>query len=181
MDIKHRVDLNKLLPSNPVTAEIGVAEGQFSNHIIRNWKPSKHYMVDLWESRAEFFGDAGFKQEWHNKNYQKVKKISEQFKQCEILRGPSIGMHQYVGDESLDFFHLDACHSFDCVINDLNAWVPKLKFGGIASGHDFLNPEYGVKEAVYTYCIKHGFEVKTLPENKSEDACWMFVRVKRNN
>jgi hypothetical protein len=43
MEIKYRKDLNKLLPQNPVTCEVGVAEGFFSRDILELWKPSHHY------------------------------------------------------------------------------------------------------------------------------------------
>lgn len=40
-------------------------------------------------------------------------------------------------DNSLDFVFLDADHSYEAVIGDINTWYPKIKNGGIISGHDY--------------------------------------------
>ena len=40
-------------------------------------------------------------------------------------------------DGSLDVIYIDACHGFKCVQKDINMWRPKLKPGGLLSGHDF--------------------------------------------
>ena len=63
---------------------------------------------------------------------------------------------------SLDFIFVDASHSYEAVLNDLETWVPKVKSGGIVSGHDYETtalgwpPENGVKEAVHDYLAAHG-------------------------
>lgn len=43
-------------------------------------------------------------------------------------------------NESLDFIFIDADHSYDSVLEDLNLWYPKLKKGGLLSGHDYHMP-----------------------------------------
>tara|TARA_R110002050_G_scaffold87687_1_gene185645 strand:- start:4941 stop:5525 length:585 start_codon:yes stop_codon:yes gene_type:complete len=56
-------------------------------------------------------------------------------------------------NQSVDFLFIDADHSYESVIKDITAWMPKMKFpsatspGGIISGHDYYNP-CGVKQAV---------------------------------
>ena len=42
-------------------------------------------------------------------------------------------------DESLDFVYLDALHSYRDCMNDLIAWFPKLKAGGLMAGDDYYN------------------------------------------
>lgn len=39
-------------------------------------------------------------------------------------------------DNSLDFIFIDADHRYTAVMDDLKCWLPKLKSGGIISGHD---------------------------------------------
>jgi predicted O-methyltransferase YrrM len=56
----------------------------------------------------------------------------------------------------VDFVFIDADHEYDSVVKDINAWLPKIKQGGIISGHDYFNP-CGVKKAVDE---KFGNEVK---------------------
>jgi hypothetical protein len=178
MEIKHRIELYKLLPKNPVTVELGVAEGLFSLDIIKTWKPKKHYMVDMWETNSEFKGDAGFDQAWHDSNFKNVQSNTETFNQAEILRGPTTRMQQYVKDASVDLVYIDACHSLECVRDDIKAWWPKLKSGGVMAFHDYESVDYGVKQAVNEFAYQNGLTVKSIPEHKAEDAGAYFIKPK---
>lgn len=178
MEIKYRVDLNKLLPPKPITVELGVAEGLFSGDILRLWKPKIHYMVDLWESRPEFKGDAGFEQGWHDANHQKVVDSVKGFSQARILRGETVKMADRVKNTSVDIVYIDACHAFECVRDDIKAWWPKLKPGGIMAFHDYENTDYGVKQAVQEFANSQGITVHLLPENKWEDAGAYIIKPK---
>ena len=54
-------------------------------------------------------------------------------------------------DNSLDFVFIDASHEYEDVKNDILAWLPKVKRGGILAGHDYyVNQDWfsGVKKAV---------------------------------
>jgi hypothetical protein len=54
-----------------------------------------------------------------------------------IYRMPSLKGAKKFKDESLDFVYIDGDHGFEAVINDLDAWVPKVKKNGIIAGHDY--------------------------------------------
>ena len=62
-----------------------------------------------------------------------------------------------VRDESLDFVYIDASHSFDNVMQDILSWTPKLRYGGVLSGHDYGVP--AVFSAVNTYSLQRGWQV----------------------
>ena len=74
--------------------------------------------------------------------------------------------------------YLDAGHYYDAVISDLRTWYPKLKHGGIMAGHDFLNEDYKVKEAVYDFVKHNGINatVNIIPENNPNDASFYFIK-----
>jgi hypothetical protein len=173
--IKHRIHLNKLLPDNPVTAECGVAEGNFSEYICKYWKPSLHYLVDFWGT-LNTTGDGAFNQLWHNMNYHTMLwKIHPFEGKTRVLRGMTADMARHVADKSLDLVYIDAGHSYEAVRADLEAWFPKVKPGGVIAGHDFINPAYGVLQAVTQFASNHAIKVNVIPEEKDEDAgFWMY-------
>src|ERR1700687_2229425 len=72
-------------------------------------------------------------------------------------------------DGSLDFVFIDASHDFASVRADIAAWWPKVKVGGVLSGHDFdtkTDPE--VVQAVTT-----SFSPKAL---KIMNRTWSVVK-----
>lgn len=69
-------------------------------------------------------------------------------------------------DNSIDFIYIDGDHRYEAAKRDLNNYVPKVKPGGIISGHDYVDPNdphinakcfervFGVKKAVDEYFKK---------------------------
>lgn len=68
-------------------------------------------------------------------------------------------------DKSIDYIFLDADHTYEGVKKDLEAWYPKLKTGGIFSGHDYYPhpPDDGVFRAVNEFFETH--KVNTYRNN----------------
>jgi hypothetical protein len=58
-------------------------------------------------------------------------------------------------DGSLDFVFVDASHTFEDVRQDLAAWWPKLRPGGLFAGHDYAHWP-GVRAAVDAFVAEHG-------------------------
>lgn len=175
MEIRYRTDLNKLMPKRQlVGAEIGVAEGLHARDMLQNWKIKKLYLVDVWQT-LEQPGDASEPQEWHDANYDNMIEITKPWeKKMTVLKGLSVEMAKKVKDESLDFIYLDGDHSYEGVLADLEAWYPKVKEGGLVSGHDYLNSNYGVQRAVLDFA--KGKKVEITRENKDEDAGFYFIK-----
>ncbi len=67
-------------------------------------------------------------------------------------------------DESIDFIFIDANHDYEYVRDDINAWWPKLKTGGIMCGHDYSVDFKGVKKAVIERFPVHSNPVRTIWE-----------------
>ena len=53
-----------------------------------------------------------------------------------------------VSSVGLDFVFIDAQHDYDSVKKDIEIWTPKLKPGGLLSGHDYQPNFKGVIQAV---------------------------------
>jgi hypothetical protein len=71
---------------------------------------------------------------------------------------------QYFDDKSVDCLFIDAGHSREAVMKDIDCWLPKMKPNGIMAGHDYKAWE-GVNQAVT--------EVFGEPD-KVENDCWFI-------
>lgn len=58
-------------------------------------------------------------------------------------KGLSVDVAKSIPDESIDILYIDATHTYDGVRSDLEAWIPKVKKGGIISGHDYETKNEG--------------------------------------
>lgn len=80
-----------------------------------------------------------------------------------ILPYPSYKAAKKVDDESLDFVFIDADHSYEECLRDITLWVPKVKKGGLISGHDYGDERFpGVIEAVHEFFGEEN--IKTAPD-----------------
>ncbi len=77
---------------------------------------------------------------------------------------PSVGAAAIFADASVDFVFLDANHSYESVVNDLRAWWPKIRPGGMLAGHDYTWT--GVRRAVHEF---FGHSDLGIPSSAS---CW---------
>jgi predicted O-methyltransferase YrrM len=64
----------------------------------------------------------------------------------EVIQASSIDASASFDAESLDWVFIDADHSYASVLADIRAWGPKLRRGGLISGHDYGRA--GVTDAV---------------------------------
>ena len=65
------------------------------------------------------------------------------------IQKPSVDAAAAFDDESLDFVFIDGDHRYDEVLADIDAWLPKLKTGGMLAGDDYdENSHPGVWRAV---------------------------------
>lgn len=60
----------------------------------------------------------------------------------------SVDASKLYADASLDLVYLDGDHSYDGVRSDIDAWLPKVRSGGILAGHDFAHYFPGLMRAV---------------------------------
>lgn len=78
---------------------------------------------------------------------------------CTILRTFSVKAAETVPDRSLDVVYIDGNHVKEAVLEDLTVWAPKVRPGGILSGHDYRHfsnkPTIHVIEAVQAYTQGH--------------------------
>lgn len=88
-----------------------------------------------------------------------------------VIIGQSTEAADWFLDASIDFVFIDAAHDYESVTNDINAWLPKIKPGGIIAGHDY-EPYYerGVVAAVDDF---FGDRVEKIPyDDDNNKFCW---------
>ena len=60
-------------------------------------------------------------------------------------------------DNSVDFIYVDAGHTYEAVMEDLEAWWSKVKVGGIIAGDDYYTGY--VHAAGYTFGVSDAVDV----------------------
>jgi predicted O-methyltransferase YrrM len=167
-----REDLPFLLNALGLTgtaAEIGVRDGFFSEVILARWKGAKLISIDPWREFAtdDYVDVSNVEQEGHEANLASTKGRLERFgARSDIWRDTSVEASARVTDASLDFAYLDARHDREAVLEDLGAWWPKVRPGGVLAGHDYVDGlftagDFGVKSAVDAFFGERGIRVRS--------------------
>lgn len=153
MNLTTRNDFGKLAEQYKVTgrgAEVGVQYGVFSERIAQHY--TGHLLcVDLWLDEPIL---AECRQRLSNK---------ERFTMWQM---PSVEAAKQVPDLSLDFVYIDANHFKEFVLQDIAAWYPKVRHGGIFAGHDYCHyPDIEVIQAVDEWCAKTGYQIQLTTQD----------------
>jgi hypothetical protein len=132
--------------------ELGVFAGEYSEVLMNRIPGLDLTAIDAWKIYKEY---KDYKRnETMTNAYNETKRRAEKMG-FKILPEWSVEASKQFADESLDFIYIDSNHDFAHVVEDLNAWSPKVKKGGIISGHDFFESKdarYGVLYAVPAWC-----------------------------
>jgi len=160
----------KRFPSGSRFVEVGCWKGKSAAYmcveIANSNKDIEFFCVDTWEGSVEHEG-----MEELSKLYDifidNMRPVGEYYFP---LKMTSLEAVEKFKDESLDFVFIDASHEYEDVRDDIIAWYPKVKPGGIIAGHDYYHDEYdwfpGVKRAVNE--LLTGF----TPDEK----CWIYYK-----
>lgn len=131
--------------NNAVFVEIGTWKGKsaiyMGEKIKESGKSIKFHTIDIFSNEGNDHVIVGDMYAEVMANIEPVKEY------VSVIKGSSHDVHEQFADESIDFLFIDGNHKYDVVKKDLTLWYPKVKIGGIISGHDYTNP-CGVKQAV---------------------------------
>ena len=142
-----------LLEKPRAGAEIGVSRGIMTKNLLALLPTVRtYYCVDPWELTEDY--DKLLKSVGVNDiNYTEIfQEFYHNVKDCMgrivIHKMVSEEASKAVHDKSLDFVFIDGDHSYDHVRDDIGLWFPKVKTGGLISGHDYGVKFPGVRRAV---------------------------------
>ena len=128
--------------------------------IANNNKQIKLTCVDTWGGSPEHEGHAEY---GVDKLYETFLKNIEPVKDIIIpFQSKSLDAVKSFEDGVLDFVFIDAAHDYENVTNDLNAWYPKVRNGGLFAGHDYCGGWPEVVRAVDDWARLNDLEVEIL-------------------
>lgn len=160
--MKSKYDLLKYLAELGYTkgAEIGVAEGVFSEAMFKAIPNLELICIDNWKPyKGNRFSGSFARNEHH---YRVACERLEKYNAL-IIRSKSMDALKLVADESLDFVYIDANHGYDYVMQDLIEWTKKVRKGGMIIGDDYYYMEKaGVLEAVNDYTKYHNIKFNII-------------------
>lgn len=146
--------------------EVGTAQGLYAERLCKNNLGLKLISVDPQHTRQAAL-----------RYREAIKRLAPY--DVEFMRMKSMDAVGKFPDSSLDFVYIDARHEFDQVIMDIIHWVPKVRIGGIVSGHDFIHHQYdGVifTGAVEAYTKAHHIDPWYLTGFSDDTQSWFWVR-----
>jgi len=141
----------KLFGDKPVVGvEVGTSAGKNACEVLDEWKEiTKLYCIDYYPTYSDFKSiDAQ-----QTMLYHAITNFIKQPKIYLIIEPSTIACNKFES-ESVDFVYIDANHSYSFVKEDISAWLPKVKKGGVIGGHDLdwkdteYDNEYAVLRAV---------------------------------
>jgi hypothetical protein len=154
--------------------ELGILKGRVFFTLLDHCPRLTMIGVDTWYTDHNDT-PRGIKRTWMDKGVRSYKNQEDNRQEVEgraiyythravVLAMSTAEAALQVDDASVDFIFIDASHEYEGVKADILAWKPKIKPGGMLSGHDIDFPS--VKQAVDELVVNY----KTFRDN-----VWMAV------
>lgn len=155
--------------------EVGVYRGRFTQALAKRAPKMQLVGIDAWKVYPGYkdYEDNDLESE----AYLDAKRRTEGLGNVKLVNSWSVDASKMFKDESIDYIFIDANHSYEWVVEDMKAWIPKIKKGGIVMGHDYFvhkKLNFGVIQAVNGWVETH--QIKHLFTWTDNCPSWMFVK-----
>lgn len=164
-------EIAEWIPDGGTWVEVGVYAGKsFSFGIIECLNLGK---------KVNFFAVDIFPDEWIYAKREDGLTVQDKFDigtepltgHFQTIAKPSVEAAQEFEDGSIDFVFIDGDHTYPSVANDLNAWVRKVRPGGIIAGHDY--DEYWKNHVIAAVDDFFGDKVQRVVSDDNPNLfCW---------
>lgn len=149
-------------------AEVGCAFGGFSSLILSQWKGRRLHMIDPWEKQPKDVYRENTDGTDYDGWFKDCSALAVRDPRAVILRKYSVDASRQFENGQLDWCYLDGNHSYVCALEDMDAWWPKVKVGGIMGLHDYYNntefPHFcEVENAVNRWAKQHEMVFSVSP------------------
>lgn len=143
-------------------AEIGVCTGRYSRILCDTIPELELLAVDPYTPYAGYtdFRRVGT----HDKNLSLAREALSGFPKATLVLNFGHEAAKWIADWSLDAVFIDGNHQYEAVKQDIADWSPKVRTGGILSGHDyydFASGRGGVVQAVDEFAAAKGLTVNS--------------------
>jgi len=144
-------------------AEIGVWKSGLCKAVLKRAGDTleEYWAIDPWEHSPD--GSVVQKRRKPDSWFLMHKHSCElmmQYSNLKVVKMTSEKASVIFPDGYFDMVYIDAIHTFDHVTDDIGYWLPKVREGGIISGHDYGSLRWpDVKEAVDKYFGRENLEI----------------------
>jgi predicted O-methyltransferase YrrM len=152
------------LPKNISVMEVGVAAGDFSQHIVDHINPSRLVLLDSFEQDDIQLANANrLKRYSYGENFKFVENRFRAYGYVELVEGNTLNTLPKLAEDSnnkFDMIYLDAGHKYENISSDLFYASQMVKTNGTLAINDYMawdenNDRYDVIYAVNEFLDKN--------------------------
>lgn len=169
-------------------AEIGVAYGYHAENILKlqptityhgidpylaGYDPDDRFVGDV----CKLFNETDPQRAMDRLHFAVKHKLDAHGARARLIRDKSTSAVHSFTDGYLDVIFIDGDHTYAGARDDLAAWWPKLKHGGVFCGDDYRLPE--VKKAVDEFAIGRNLALNLISKPGTSYPIW-FIRNEPN-
>lgn len=157
--------------------EIGVWKGHNAALLLEAVRTLTLYCVDPWESGGDHVTMPTVTPETFAQAKKEFLSLTKKFAgRCRMMPFTSREASEQLADGSLDFVFIDGDHTYVSASQDIALWYPKVRSGGMISGHDYRWIGEGVKmpevkRAVDEFAGDHEYVITEVPGD-----VWYFLK-----
>jgi len=168
----------------PTICEIGVRVAD-NFRVMLTDNVEKAVAVDIWRDTGNSGQNDWLSPQWELDNqYRHVFRMYLDNPKVKIIREFGFRAAEFFDNETFDFVYIDADHTYEGCLEDIKAWYPKVKLGGVIGGHDYVehvngfDVKFGVLEAVNEFRLDNNVSDARFHTTGQEEhfASWFIYK-----